>query len=1441
VAVNAREIADLYDKLSKLTGDNESFSLASMPKQLEDTVINKKLFDETTVTSFIKSKKELRYEIHLTDSDLIKNIKALINLLVSFSEIKGEYIQSLIEYLDKQGFKSIFSALKLGVTMTKERKALGTVHADFMAFMYYLEQIRKLLPDISTINTETNAKLQRIADVFANTELNKLVRSIQQANETRAAVNIEGKVPDIQHEDLKKYLNSDELTLDIEAIIQITSKLKKYDIEAYDQFADRYNISATAENIVQTKKNIKVAYNAARDLEHAIKEALLTLAKIEINPLYRSKSTLWKELSEEARTDYIKLYDDIQKTNSNLTILEQLRDTHPAINKIIKRNHEKFQLQKDWLANWQISKPALAIERMASALNMEDGLNGVIESAAQNLTEEERVSNLNQQTHLFDIPQDIAANKKNMMLIYNMTAYAQQALQKLRDAQGKTWTVTKIPDVLSILRNVVKMAGEYQALNQSTLSDAAKEILQNDINNVLAEFIPIYNTTIELVIETEIRLGLREGAIMEKIGDAITAIEKNMDMLAKHSPLPIANKLTIAKQPFTHEKHKIINRIKSETVERLKMHLSVLNYFKSKPRATETPVNLLKTLSQLRKVDSLKSRELANQVLDKINRLTGMDNLIYEASVLEFQLLAAINKASILFITAADLEKAANDANLKSMIAKLKELYEYKNTLNEILAAADACKHNPPELDKIKFKMFLIKSKGKYSLELIHSDATGFLGKSLSDYHLLAQAQNETPNEINGILERDKNLVLKLDAMLSKIGFPSEQPAIPQDIAPKLDDAAIEAIIPAVIPAENSVFLKQVLNTAKGSIVLQSESSRIELIAKTCLVLSAEQAASLSDDKIKNGFYEPHPNDRILVINVKRIYNAMFSFEVLMEKINILITVLSGGITHAISINEKIKQLKDNIKSLFAHIKHINDGLFVLRQYIEYGVYDAVKNNMSHMLQKLTELAGSARLAGTDLQAKLINLVMPDENDHSNKGKAEASDIIDIDSLNEQITHLQESVNALSSEHSQQPEHAGSISWLQTCNSIISDLRSRLRDIPTKPDGSYDIEKLQPGSLEKNYAALINAAYKVNDASNALVKMSEGHNISGFFSLISSLLSANTLIAETNLGKWQDQVKDTYTNARDKIILILKEMIKSALPQIRQVVARTALTEHLLGVNADNISKQLFDTVGQFDDLAKHFGFKEWLQLKNDFPFNKEQAEMVAAEIQNLTRLSLEEKDKEKQQLISQQLQLLTMLQSTLGLPQPIDSPANSPSPQTQTLVPVEPDERQTLLPVSANLGDHDEQSRKIDALNQACIDYKHHLAVSMRNRISKKYPGIKLGINLATNIRLPAELKRDHFLFLGAKKYNAAHSMQQKLSTHGINNAERLQNFNNEFKMNRALLKRCRTPAGIIFLKVLATILSLGIAAAFGMWGGSPGRRTVKDMEEIQPPVKRG
>src|SRR5689334_9360383 len=137
--MQSHELSDAFEKLKKLLDISGSdLSFENIIRQLELAMANSDMFDsDKVIKPFQASKnKDGTYKIAATDTHLVKNVKSVINLLISMSKINPEILNKFREYVgkDKSRVESFFDLVSLGVEAYRERKELSQFHDDLKVF-----------------------------------------------------------------------------------------------------------------------------------------------------------------------------------------------------------------------------------------------------------------------------------------------------------------------------------------------------------------------------------------------------------------------------------------------------------------------------------------------------------------------------------------------------------------------------------------------------------------------------------------------------------------------------------------------------------------------------------------------------------------------------------------------------------------------------------------------------------------------------------------------------------------------------------------------------------------------------------------------------------------------------------------------------------------------------------------------------------------------------------------------------------------------------------------------------------------------------------------------------------------------------------------------------------------------------------------------------------
>lgn len=171
-------------------------------------------------------------------------------------------------------------------------------------------------------------------------------------------------------------------------------------------------------------------------------------------------------------------------------------------------------------------------------------------------------------------------------------------------------------------------------------------------------------------------------------------------------------------------------------------------------------------------------------------------------------------------------------------------------------------------------------------------------------------------------------------------------------------------------------------------------------------------------------------------------------------------------------------------------------------------------------------------------------------------------------------------------------------------------------------------------------------------------------------------------------------------------------------------------------------------------------------------------------------------------------------------------------------------------------------QSRKKQALDGLCNNYRDHLATVIEGHLSSDYPAIHaqlsaeqsrvfgappfengepraLSIDSRCQVldRFVAEqaqsLQKPSVALTGAiDKYRAVAGLQESLKTPIKSVTAQLQDFSQQFKTVKPVIEQDRDSWAVKFVKGVATLLSLGAAALFGIWH-IQGKNTAEKIEQ--------
>ena len=174
-------------------------------------------------------------------------------------------------------------------------------------------------------------------------------------------------------------------------------------------------------------------------------------------------------------------------------------------------------------------------------------------------------------------------------------------------------------------------------------------------------------------------------------------------------------------------------------------------------------------------------------------------------------------------------------------------------------------------------------------------------------------------------------------------------------------------------------------------------------------------------------------------------------------------------------------------------------------------------------------------------------------------------------------------------------------------------------------------------------------------------------------------------------------------------------------------------------------------------------------------------------------------------------------------------------------------------------------QARQNQQLQVICQDYKAHLKTDIVNELKENYPqeyaqftaNRKIrGVPLPDSGKLPQPITQaggnmDRFvadypqgipngsdsLNAAIKKYATVNTMASTLTTPQPID-QQLQNFKQTFQSHSKIIEKDRDSWGMKFVKGVATVLSLGIAWACGIWNVKGQQAAEKMTEVLKPPA---
>ena len=432
-------------------------------------------------------------------------------------------------------------------------------------------------------------------------------------------------------------------------------------------------------------------------------------------------------------------------------------------------------------------------------------------------------------------------------------------------------------------------------------------------------------------------------------------------------------------------------------------------------------------------------------------------------------------------------------------------------------------------------------------------------------------------------------------------------------------------------------------------------------------------------------------------------------------------------------------------------------------------------------------------------------------------------------------------------------------------------------------DGSYDLHDrryFKDGSLNKLIATYLNIEANLNQFLDATVSMADGRSIVGLINSVWELVKIKRKIDNSEMLQSFSDTLHQFNFDYDIVKAAIDNLTKRALvyiePKIVDAVVKARVAEVSTGIKEYGIVSKLKVAVKLFVKVSNTFVGKEFDYLAEDFPYNHKTVGIAQDELKRLT--ALQEKAEEdvangigsKHIFIDRAVNDLIVFVRSLTKAELNDAPKEKEEMEVQALPIVdavlvnsaEPvnednmnvmievhsdsedlnsDERQPLLssvdevqPVALQDG-NDALQKNVKILEEACMQYKLHLVNDIIDLRKQAEPDIKCD-NYDLYQAMHTIDNASEQLKLAVKKYNAVHAMHATLLKEDVSSEAKLQNFRAEYTPQRvAILNTRRDTAAVTFFKVVATVFTLCLALAFGLWKPK-GEKLSEKIQQLAP-----
>lgn len=1140
LSTNLKVLGSLTKKMRENDDKSGVSGLEATARKIEKTIAGNSdgVIDEAVINAFKSSKgADSRYEISTAEPPMIRNAKAMINLLRSLDGLPPQLIDGMIK--NGTALKNAFLNSETDFQVSSIAKTLALNGANVAADIYLdpaKHIARFLTSDLGHAAAEVVANVANNPGKYANKVANFLwenagaIVNPKQAISNAATNFIEDKTAPFKPiiRDLEVYLHeakqlktavqelTDTANPAINKLKQLSGALADNDIsQMYEQF--NKGLRNSAEGITGEASTNHLGIKA--------KTSGTTLGAKTSSPLATGLTS--SQRAQLAVLDEMSSLVNKRLAEKNLSTLEQ-----DQLKKVLKIGSEMnfiatnaMRIQNEGVALKDLKDLNKYVKKIGtiwkdlkglqgnklSATFLEKGINQIYDSLTTPL-KEVVVLTLDAEIKL-GLSKDILLPKLEK-ISKEMNAFADKT--GLKKVTGSPFAEER---KIALARNMLEHQGK-----QKIMEDAAKYIRDNPINGTK----PTLMQTLKLIEQLEKIPTLSSANYINKLQayrDEITGLKKmNSEIGALESEIFVLNE-----------------KIKNTDLSQLDAQEIIFHEDTKK-----------KLASKFQEVDSAyKARDRVKSALKKVetwkNDFSHRNNSYFQADDY-VHIQEKVNSKQIDEVNALadkvikDIHSAANDSS--------NELERLNKQMRSLGGDADE---------------YMEKERVKIATTEKAADE---------------QAPQRSAKVSSSLTDREMD---RIEKKVSNRNEAKYRESLNQQIS--AGDQLGEA---QVLESRHKAIIADIRSRAGEEITTQIKDARKSFINSVKAVLTDEQSALLSKDK-KNGtrIYPPSAADTVLLRNIKNISNVMTRFENLTELAVKFRAISAGGYAN-LELVALAAPLRTELNSLLSELETTRKDMRTLGSVLGHSLnqvadgFDAILPIVDHIPKMLSQMA--TNFGG------LSEFV-----DFDQLKKVAALPELELQKVFAKLRPMNEGSPSAPGLDVKYVLKSFAKKLYQNTSQLAY---GKLLDAGIKPEknGQYKLSRINPESAEYGLAVLHNGAAKLMEVLDAATEISAGSKVTGNAKLVASAVSIVKEVMENyekitkvTLPKYSDSADQLSVQMRAEFEKMKKEVAKvleTVQPAINHFTTTAEIAEESLGLKKGVLTKPLTSKVQVLEEAT---------------------------------------------------------------------------------------------------------------------------------------------------------------------------------------------------------------------------------------------------------------